>query len=99
MNITDLQRKLLAAAKARAPGDHVPYQFEKRIMMNLSARPHVDLVAWWGRALWRGAVASVGVFVLLALWSAISFDQTQAADTFSEDLEQTIRASVNEQGW
>ena len=32
MNLVELQKKLLAAARTDVPGDQVPYAFEKRIM-------------------------------------------------------------------
>ncbi len=31
MNVDELRRKLIAAARANPPSDHVPYAFEKRI--------------------------------------------------------------------
>ena len=38
MNLAELQRKLIAAARANAPGDGVPYAFEKRVMALLASR-------------------------------------------------------------
>ena len=39
MNLAELERKLIAAARANPPSDRVPYAFEKRIMARLAARP------------------------------------------------------------
>ena len=38
MNLAELQKKLIAAARANPPGDGVPYAFEKRVMALLAAR-------------------------------------------------------------
>ena len=42
MNLAELQKKLIAAARANAPGDHVPYAFEKRVMALLASRVAPD---------------------------------------------------------
>ena len=55
MNLAELERKLIAAARANPPSDRVPYAFEKRIMARLAARPVADGWALWARALWRAA--------------------------------------------
>ena len=56
MNLDDLQKKLLAAARSHPPVDAVPYAFEKRIMARLGAARNVaDGWTFWGRALWRAA--------------------------------------------
>ena len=36
MNLAELERKLIAAARANPPSDRVPYAFEKRIMARLA---------------------------------------------------------------
>ena len=53
MNLAELERKLIAAARANPPSDRVPYAFEKRIMARLAAWPVADSWALWARALWR----------------------------------------------
>src|ERR1039458_1755153 len=47
MNVTQLERKLIAAARANPPTDRVPYAFEKRIIAHLAAQPVVDAWALW----------------------------------------------------
>src|ERR1035441_10170892 len=59
MNVTQLERKLIAAARANPPSDRVPYAFEKRIMAHLAAQPVVDDWALWARALLRAAAPCV----------------------------------------
>jgi len=95
MNLAHLKKKLLAAAKAHGPSDRVPFAFERRVMARLTPAPSVDLMAWWGRALWRSAGACVAICLLLGVWSALSMNRTSTA-SLSEDLEHTILASMDE---
>ena len=69
MNLAELERKLIAAARANPPSDRVPYAFEKRIMARLAARPMADDWELWARALWRAAAPCVAIMVLLGAWS------------------------------
>ena len=55
MNLTQLERKLIAVARANPPSERVPYAFEKRILARLPAQPMLDRWELWGRALWRAA--------------------------------------------
>ena len=50
MNLAELERKLIAAARANPPGDQVPYAFEKRILAHLATRPVADGWELWARA-------------------------------------------------
>ena len=59
MNLADLERKLIAAARRLPPSEAVPYAFEKRIMAHLRARPALDEWSLWARALWRAAAPCV----------------------------------------
>ena len=61
MNIAELHKKLLAAARANSPGDHVPYAFEKRVTALIAARAAVDPLAFWVRGLWRAAVSCAAI--------------------------------------
>ncbi len=100
MNTEELRKKLLAAARANPPGDHVPLAFEKRILANLAAKPAVDIAAFWARALWRAAVPCVAVTVLLGAFSFMPISTTTNA-TNEEDLsltfEETLLASTDQQ--
>ncbi len=69
MNLAELERKLIAAARANPPSDRVPYAFEKRILARLPARPLADGWELWGRALWRAAAPCVAIMLLLGAWS------------------------------
>ena len=113
MNLNELQRKLTAAARAQAPGDRVPYAFEKRIMARLTACPVPDTLSLWAQSLWRAAVPCVAVVMLLGVTSFFvpSGTTTTASETVlsssadnSLDLETTLLAAVdqkvqNEEVW
>ena len=59
MNFVELQKKLIAAARANVPGDRVPYAFEKRVMALLASRVAPQNLDLWVRGLWRAAVSCV----------------------------------------
>ena len=69
MDLANLHRKLIAAARANPPGDQVPYAFEKRVLARLRAPKAEDSWALWGRALWRSAFACLVVAIGLSVWS------------------------------
>ena len=96
MNLAELERKLIAAARANPPGDRVPYAFEKRIMARLVARPAMDHCALWGRALWRAAAPCVAVMLLLGAWSFFTPQTSSSATDLSQQLEQTLLAAVDQ---
>jgi|SRR5580765_7437644 len=99
MKLEDLQRKLLAVARANPPGDHVPYAFEKRITALLKAHPAPDFATLWAHALWRAVVPCVAITVLLGAWTVLP-NQTEVSNTTNEDLsqhfEQTLLAAVDQ---
>jgi hypothetical protein len=105
MNLEQLQKKLVVAARVNPPEDRVPYAFEKRILARLAARPAVDAAALWARALWRAAIPCVAVTILLAAWSlnSVSSDTSVKAtgDNLSQQFEQTLFASADqpEENW
>ncbi len=97
MNVVELQKKLLAAARANRPSEAVPYAFEKRILARLTSLPMEDPWRAWGVALWRGALASVAVALLAGAWAVSPLNTTRSNSTdFSQELEQTLMTSVDE---
>jgi len=92
MNLDELQKKLMAAARKNPPGDQVPYAFEQRIMARLAAAPRFDEWAAWARSLWYGAGVCAAVAVLMSVWSFAPDAEQDLAAHFSQDLEQTILA-------
>ncbi len=96
MNIAELERKLMAAARGNPPSDRVPYAFEKRVMARLAGRHVADGWELWGRALWRAAALCVGIMVLLGAWSILAPPVNTASGDLSQDLEKTLLAAVDQ---
>ncbi len=98
MNVDQLQRKLLAAARAVPPGDGVPYAFEQRVMARLRRVPVLDVWALWARGLWRAAAPCVGIMVLLSAWSLLAPGPKPAAtNDLSQELENTVLAAADQE--
>jgi len=97
MNLAELERKLIAAARATPPNDRVPYAFEKRIMAHLAVRPVLDGWAQWGKALWRAAAPCVAIVLLLSVWTIFSPASGSSTD-LSQDFENTLLAAVDQNG-
>lgn len=95
MNLNQLERKLIAAARAYPPGDQVPYAFEQRIMAHISRRPRLDSWAVWSRALWRAAAPCVALSIVLGAWSYLSAGGPPSAD-LSQAFENTVFAATEQ---
>jgi len=95
MNVNELQKKLIAAARVGAPDDRVPYAFEKRIMALIPAVPRTDSAALWVRGLWQAAVSCVAVAMLCGAWSFLS-PAANSSDDLSQNFENTLLASVDQ---
>jgi|ERR1051325_9325429 hypothetical protein len=93
MNLDNLHQKLISAARSAQPSDAVPYAFEKRIMARLAEVTHVDSMAAWSAALWRGAISCIAIVVLSGAWSLWSSHQHRSAD-FSQEFETAVFASA-----
>ena len=96
MNLAELERKLIAAARANPQSERVPYAFEKRIMASLAARPIADDWALWARALWRAAAPCVAIMLLLGAWSFFDPQGSTPASDLSQELENTLLAAVDQ---
>ena len=96
MNLAQLERKLIAAARAHPPGEQVPYAFEKRILARLAACPRLDHWELWGRALWRAAAPCLAVTLALGAWSLLVPQRIAPANDLSQQLEQTLLAAVDQ---
>ena len=95
MNLPELQKKLIAAARLQPPDDRVPYAFEKRIMARLAERAGMDHWVLWARGLWRAAAACVTVAVVLGAVSLCLPARTDTANDLSQDFENTLLASAD----
>ena len=90
MNMAELQKKLLAAARSNPPSDHVPYAFEERIMAQLPAKPASDILATWNRTLWQAAAPCVAVMLLLGAWTRFAQRTDSSRETLAADLESSL---------
>lgn len=95
MNVTELERKLIAAARAKAPDDRVPYAFEKRIIAILPGMSPTDHAALWVRGLWQAAASCVVVAALCGAWAFFN-PGSNTGDDLSQNLETTLLASVDQ---
>ena len=96
MNLSQLERKLIAAARANPPSDRVPYAFEKRIMARLTAQPVADDWALWARSLWCAVAPCVAIMLLLGAWALFAPHSSTSATDLSQDLETTLLAAVDQ---
>ena len=95
MNVDDLQRKLISAAKAASPSSDVPYGFERRVMTRIKGLATPDYWAIWARALWRAAGPCVVVALLLAVLSFFIGPGSSAGPDLSQEFENTVLAAAN----
>jgi hypothetical protein len=96
MNLTELQNKLMAAARASAPDDRVPYAFEKRVTALLVARCASRHLDSWVAGLWRSAISCVAVAILCGAWVVFSPAAPKASEDLSQNFENTLLASVDQ---
>jgi hypothetical protein len=94
MNLAELERKLIAAARATPPSDAVPYAFEQRIMARLRERPTLDVGALWARSLWRAAFSCVAVVLMLGAFTWIA-PAGHATPSLDQEFEAAILAPVH----
>jgi hypothetical protein len=97
MKVADLEKKLIAVARANPPSDRVPPSFEKRIMALITARPIQDVWAAWARMLWVAAAPCVAIMLMFSAWA---FFRAPAQNGPSIDLAQqfdsTLLAAVDQ---
>lgn len=96
MNPVELQRKLIAAARASPPGDGVPYAFEKRVMALLAARSTEGNPVLWVRGLWRAAVSCAAIALMIGAWALFSPATGANAVDLSQSFESTLLAAVDQ---
>ncbi len=97
MNLDELQRKLIAAARAHPPSDRVPYAFEQRILARVRNLPGHDVWTLWARSLWRAATPCVAVMVLLLAWFLLVPASHPSTTDLSQELENTVLAAAEQE--
>jgi hypothetical protein len=95
MNVIELQKKLIAAARANTLGDRVPFAFEKRIIALIPAMAPTDGVALWVRRLWQAAASCAAIALVCGAWAFFN-PATNAGDDLSQNFENTLLASVDQ---
>ena len=96
MNLAELERRLIAAARTCPINEAVPYAFEKRIMAHLKTRA-VDEWSLWARALWRATAPCVAIMVLLGGWSLFAPTSTAPGIDLSQQFENTVLAAADQE--
>ncbi len=96
MRLTELQRKLIAAARANPPGQGVPYAFEKRVTALLAARPAMDNLVLWMHGLWRAAVSCLAIALMLGVWAFFNPATGAGREDLSQNFESTLLAAVDQ---
>jgi hypothetical protein len=96
MNLSELQAKLIAAARLNPPDDRVPHAFERRITALVAARAITDRWALWTRGLWRAAASCVVVAVVCGVASLFLPAAADNSNDLSQDFENTLLASVDQ---
>lgn len=97
MNLVELERKLIAAARSHPPGEQVPYAFAKRIAAHLGSRRPLDASTLWARALWRAAAPCVGIMLLLGAVSWFMPAHTAPATDLAQEFDNTVLAAAEPQ--
>jgi hypothetical protein len=102
MNLDRIQHELIAAARAHAPSERVPFGFEQRIMARVRALQVPDEWTQWARALWNAAAPCVVIMILMSAWSLFTPatppanpSPTAPAD-LTQALENTLLAAVDQ---
>ena len=95
MDQTELERKLIKAARGDTPSDAVPFLFARRVMARIAVTPEavVDPVTVWARALWRAAAPCAAIAMLLGAWTLLE-PESSGQDEFAQHFENTILADL-----
>ena len=96
MNLAELQKKLIAAAKTEVLDDRVPYAFEKRVTALLQSRVAPQNMDLWVHGLWRAAISCVAVAMLCGAWTLFTPSTSASSGDLSQDFENTLLASVDQ---
>jgi hypothetical protein len=97
MDLAELQRKLIAAARSNPPSERVPLAFEKRILAQLKSRPVTDLWAQWSQALWKAAASCVAVTLLLGTTSLFLHTRPGPTTDLSQEFDNTVLAAADQE--
>jgi|SRR4051812_18992457 len=97
MNVVDLEKMLIKAARQERPSDKVPFAFEKRIMELVRPLPAPDSWGLWASALWRAAVPCLALMVALSVWSFVPRTSAPASSNLPQDMDNTVLAAIDQE--
>jgi hypothetical protein len=96
MNIAELQKKLVAAARAEMLDDRVPHVFEKRVTALIASRVAQQNLDLWVRGLWRAAISCVAIAMLCGAWTLFTPATSSGSNDLSQNFENTLLASIDQ---
>ena len=92
MDVKELYRKLMNAARLTPADERAPFAFEKRVMACLQDLPRVDLAGFWNRGMWRAAMSSAAVMLAILIWTRL--DSPVAPIAYADEGELAIEEIV-----
>jgi hypothetical protein len=96
MNVVELEKKLMAVARANPPSDRVPHAFSRRMMTLISTRPVNDLWAAWAKGLWYAAAPCVAIMLLFSTWAFVQSHKQAPSIDLAQQLNSTLLAAVDQ---
>jgi hypothetical protein len=96
MNLEQLHKKLITAAKMEVLSDRVPYAFEKRVTALLASRVAAQKLDAWVHGLWRAAISCVAVAMVCGAFAIFAPSANSNSTDLSQDFENTLLASVDQ---
>jgi len=96
MNLAELQKKLIAAARTQVLDDRVPFAFEKRVTALLSSRVAPQNLDLWVRGLWRAAISCVAIALVCGAFAVFAPSSASNTPDLSQTLDSTLLASVDQ---
>jgi hypothetical protein len=96
MNPSKLSHKLVRVARAKPPGDAVPFAFEQRIMARIRQGKPTDAWAVWSAALWRAAFACLAISVLSGALTVWVGSRDAGQNEFAQEFESALVASESQ---
>lgn len=104
MDVAELEKKLLAAARANCPAATVPYAFEKRVLALVTSLHPGGVWEQLARGLWQAVAPCVAIMVLLCAWSLFHPLPEPSGNDLTVDFDRMVLAAADqeqnvESGW
>jgi len=94
MNLVELQRTLIDAARSNPTDEQVPVAFETRVATRLMARAAPDFCALWSQALWRASAPCAAVMLMLGAWCWLGQIPPPPAHDWSQEFDNAVLAAA-----